>query len=189
MPFGDKDLCQHWFWYWLLPAGTKPLPEVILTYHQMCVLIAISQEVLMILIHNIGYTFEMDPSYQSQNALDKYPTMHHYVTEMCRTCTEWCNMGYLSIGYYYHTSHGPMSELTLGQTYGASHHDDVIMRAIASLITDVSIVYATVRSGADQRKNQSSSSRAFVRGIHRWTVNSRHKGRLNRNCFHFMTSS
>ena len=34
-------------------------------------------------------------------------------------------------------------------------------------ITGVSIVYLTVCSGADQRKQQSSMSKAFVMGIHR----------------------
>ena len=38
------------------------------------------------------------------------------------------------------------------------HYSDVIMNAIPSLITGVSIVYSTVCSGADQRKNQSSAS-------------------------------
>ena len=52
------------------------------------------------------------------------------------------------------------------------HYGDVIMSAVASLFTSVSIIYSTVCSGADQRKHQSSSSLAFVRGIHRWQVNS-----------------
>ena len=34
--------------------------------------------------------------------------------------------------------------------------------------------------GADQRKHQSSASLAFVRGIHRWPVNSPHKGPVTR---------
>ena len=38
------------------------------------------------------------------------------------------------------------------------------------------IVYSTVYSGADQRKHESSASMAFVQGIHRWPVNSPHKG-------------
>ena len=38
------------------------------------------------------------------------------------------------------------------------HYNDVIMNAIPSLITGVSIVYSTVCSGADQRKHQSSAS-------------------------------
>ena len=52
------------------------------------------------------------------------------------------------------------------------HYNDVIMSAIASQITSLTIVYPTVYSGADQIKHQNSSSLAFVRGIHRWPVNS-----------------
>ena len=63
------------------------------------------------------------------------------------------------------------------------HYSDVTMRATASLITGVSIVYSTVYSGADQRKHQSSASLAFVRGIHRWPVNSPHKGPVTRKMF------
>ena len=55
--------------------------------------------------------------------------------------------------------------------------------AIASQITGVSIVYSTVCSGADQRKQQSSASLSFVRGIHRWPVNSRYKGPVTRKMF------
>ena len=43
------------------------------------------------------------------------------------------------------------------------------MSAIVSQITGASIVYSQI---ADQRKHQSSASLAFVRGIHRWPVNS-----------------
>ena len=53
---------------------------------------------------------------------------------------------------------------------------DVIMAAIASQITSLTIVYSTVFAGADQRKHQSSVSLAFVWGIHRWPVSSRTKG-------------
>ena len=56
------------------------------------------------------------------------------------------------------------------------HYSDVIMSEMASHITGVSIVYSTVCSGADQRKHQSSASLALVGGIHRWPVNSPHKG-------------
>ena len=44
---------------------------------------------------------------------------------------------------------------------------DVIQSAMASKITDDSIVYSNVCSGADQRNYQSSASLAFVRVIHR----------------------
>ena len=47
------------------------------------------------------------------------------------------------------------------------HYSDVIMGAMASTITDMSIICSTVASGVDQRKHQSSASPAFVRGIHR----------------------
>ena len=40
------------------------------------------------------------------------------------------------------------------------------MDAMASQITSLAIVYSTVYSDADQRKHQSSTSLAFVRGIH-----------------------
>ena len=57
-----------------------------------------------------------------------------------------------------------------------SHYNDVIMSAMASQITSLTSVYSTVYSGADQRKYQNSASLAFVRRIHRWPVNSPHKG-------------
>ena len=47
------------------------------------------------------------------------------------------------------------------------HSSDVIMSAMASRITSLTIVYSTVYSVTDQRKHQSSASLAFVRGIHR----------------------
>ena len=50
------------------------------------------------------------------------------------------------------------------------------MIAMASEITSVLIVLLAVCSDGDQRKHQSSASLAFVRGIHRWPVDSAHKG-------------
>ena len=49
------------------------------------------------------------------------------------------------------------------------------MGTMASQITSLTIVCSTVYLGADQRKHQSSVSLAFLRGIHRGPVNSRHK--------------
>ena len=65
------------------------------------------------------------------------------------------------------------------------HYNDVIMSAMASQITSLTIVYPTFYSGVDQRKHQSSASLAFVRGIHRWPVNSPHKGAVTRRIFPF----
>ena len=65
------------------------------------------------------------------------------------------------------------------------HDNDVTMSAMASQITGVTIVYSTVCSGAYQKKHQSSASLAFVRGLHRWPVNSSHKGPVKRKMFPF----
>ena len=65
------------------------------------------------------------------------------------------------------------------------HYSDVIMGAMASQITSLTIVYSTVYSGADQRKHQSSASLAFVRGIHRGPVNSPHEWPVTRKMFQF----
>ena len=58
------------------------------------------------------------------------------------------------------------------------------MGTVASQITSFTIVYSTVYSGADQRK-QSSASLAFVRRIHRWPVNSPHKWPVTLGMFPF----
>ena len=67
--------------------------------------------------------------------------------------------------------------------YPSQRARDVIMGAMVSQIPSFMIVYSTVYSGADQRKHQSSASLAFVRGIHRWPVNSPHKWPVTRKIF------
>ena len=61
----------------------------------------------------------------------------------------------------------------------------VIMGAIASQITSLTIVLLTVYLNTDQRKHQSSASLAFVQGIRRWPVNSPHKWPVTRKMFPF----
>ena len=65
------------------------------------------------------------------------------------------------------------------------HYNEVIMGVIASQITGLMIVYSTVYSGTDQRKHESTVSLAFVQGIHRGPVNSRHKWPETRKMFQF----
>ena len=67
----------------------------------------------------------------------------------------------------------------------SDHYSNVIINAMASQITDVSIVCSTVCSGADQIKHQSFASLAFVRGIPRWPVVSSNKGLVTRKMFPF----
>ena len=45
--------------------------------------------------------------------------------------------------------------------------------------------FSAVYSGADEKRYQSSVSLAFVRGIHRWPVNSPHRGPVTRKTFPF----
>ena len=79
----------------------------------------------------------------------------------------WCSMPSTSKGY----SNSPFS--------------DVIMGAMASQITSLTIVHSMVYSYSDQRKHQSSALLSFVRGIHRWPVNSPHKRPVTRKVFPF----
>ena len=59
----------------------------------------------------------------------------------------------------------------------------VTMGTMVSQITSLTNVYSTIYSDADQRKHQSSASLAFVRGIHRGSVNSPHKWPVTRKMF------
>ena len=67
----------------------------------------------------------------------------------------------------------------------AYYYRDVIMSAMAYQITSISIVRSAVCSGAVQRKHKSSASLAFVRGIHRWPVDSPHRRPVTRKMFPF----
>ena len=70
-------------------------------------------------------------------------------------------------------------------SFWIKHYNDVIMEAMASRITSLTIVYSIVYSDADQRKHQSSATLAFVWGIHRGSVNSPHKWPVTRKMFPF----
>ena len=69
--------------------------------------------------------------------------------------------------------------------YPSTHYDDVIMGAIASQITSLTIVFSTVYLDTDHKKHQSAASLAFVRGIHRRPVNSPHKWPVTRKMIPF----
>ena len=63
------------------------------------------------------------------------------------------------------------------------HYSDVILGAMAFPIISLPIPYSTIYSGADQRKRHSPASLAWVRGIHRWPVNSQYKWPVMRKMF------
>ena len=114
------------------------------------------------------------------------------ITQTCTyfiTCSAMCILYHLSRKIRKLHSIRPisgLSQLRPSDAYiCAIHYDDVIISAMASQITSLTIVYSIVYSGADQRKHQSSASLAFVRVMHRWPVNSPHKGPVTRKMFPF----
>ena len=82
------------------------------------------------------------------------------------TLCEW-NSPVITVGFH---PQGPVIQEAF-----PCHYTDAIMSAIVSPITNLTIVYSTVYSDADQRKHRSSASLAFVWGFHRGPVNSPHK--------------
>ena len=74
-----------------------------------------------------------------------------------------------------------------GKWWNVVHYNDVIMGAIASQITSLTIVFSTVYSDGDQRKHQSSASPGHwpLCGDHRGPVNSPPKWPVTRKMFPF----
>ena len=74
-----------------------------------------------------------------------------------------------------HSIYVLLCSLCLGTNY-----NDVIKSAMASQITGAPTVCSAFCSGAEHRKHQISASLAFVRAIHRWPLDSPHKGPVTR---------
>ena len=72
-------------------------------------------------------------------------------------------------------------------TYAHSfnHYTDVIISAMASQITSSTIVYPTVYSRRKSKKTSKLHAAGLCEGIHRWPVNSAHKGPVKRKMFPF----
>ena len=87
--------------------------------------------------------------------------------------------------FYHGEGFGFMTEQYVLLIYKGWHYSDVIMGMMASKISGLTIVYSTVYSGTDHRKNQSSTSLAFVWGIHRVPVNSPYKWPVTWKMFQF----
>ena len=92
---------------------------------------------------------------------------------------------YVSIRGNFVNSLGFSGTIRCQGTWSTLHYNDVIMSVMASRITSLTIVYSSIYSGSDQRKHHSSASLAFVRGFHRWPVNSPHKWLVTRKMFPF----
>ena len=64
-------------------------------------------------------------------------------------------------------------------------YSDIIMSVMASQTTGVSIVSTVHSIRRRSKKTSNSASLAFVKGIHRWPVNSPHKGPVTRKMLPF----
>ena len=113
--------------------------------------------------------------------MEMYSIDKSVVIGRCRCCHNKTEL--LSFWWNCHCSLQPVKKKSKWHVY--FHYSDVIMSTRASQITCLTIVYWAFCSDADQRKHQSSTSLAFVRGIHRWPVNSPHKGPVTQKMFLF----
>ena len=108
----------------------------------------------------------------------------------CRLTKTSIMRSFLCMGYYRYFT---LSEYVIDErqqaittpfsTVGRYRYNDVIMSAMASQITSISIACSSVCSGSDQRKHRSSTSLAFVMRIHRWPVYSPHKAPATQTLF------
>ena len=76
------------------------------------------------------------------------------------------------------------NQILVTNWYQNTHYNDIIIGAIASQITSLTIVYWTVYSDADQREHQAPRHWPLW-GIHRWPVNSSNKWPVTQKRFPF----
>ena len=130
----------------LLPDGTKPLPESMLTHHKWC---------------HVAFTrrqYSLEKRRYRLNDVLKYYTF--------KIIWKWGN--YLMKQITFCRSHSPHSRLS-NQIMNAKLPDQSVNPLNMPLQWRHN-ERGGVCSGADQRKHQSSASLAFVSGIHRWPV-------------------
>ena len=88
---------------------------------------------------------------------------------------------FVPVGYAFHFCVGEQHIISRDiMPHGHLQYGDVIMSVMTFQITSLTIVCATVCWAVDQRKHQSSTSLVLMRWIHRWPVNSPHKGPVTR---------
>ena len=146
-----------------------------------CVIVALWSNHLKLKSREISFGHKISFSYR---IVLKYCTEHGSIV----LCTNFQNIWTTETDVMGERDFGALNILG-ATTRFTCHYNDVIMGAMASQITSLKTLYSSLYSGADQRKHRSSASLDFVRGIHRWPVNSPHKGPVTRKCFHLMTSS
>ena len=133
----------------------------------------------------LNQLFIMPYSWYELNMINHTRYVYISILILCEIsiCNFYSACGLESCFFFYLISKGNRIRTDIEIQGTSSHCSDVTMGALAFQITSVSIVCSTVGSGADQGKHQISASLAFVRGIHRWPVNSLHK--VTRKMFPF----
>ena len=182
-----SEASQHWFRKWLVacPASSHYLNQyqAIANWTVTNKLQWIINENINLFIHKMHLKIPSAkwwPSYLGGDGLTCLwvATWHVHILRIPGTTCQAVNQ------FWCHSRVG-------GPKRPSVHYNDTIMSAMASQISCLTIVYSTVYSRADQRKHPSSASVVFVRGIHRWSVNSPKKwpvaGKMLN--FHSMTSS
>ena len=96
--------------------------------------------------------------------------------EVCSSGSKW---SYFSID----SDHGLAPIRRRVSLWTNDHYNDVIMGAVASQNTSLTMVYSSVYSR--RRSKKTFASLAFVWGIHRWPVNSLRKGPVRQKMFPF----
>ena len=140
---------------------------------------------------NVGYPSETYLKLRSREIsfvqISRFSSSSSQVLHSARQyhCHKWCKIskrfGKIEIRFRPKILRG----IWIYDAFRTDQYNDVIISAMASQITRLTIVYSTVYLGEDQRKHQSSASLAFGRGIHRWPVNSPHRGPATRKMFPF----
>ena len=153
----------------LLPDGTKPLHEPMLTYHQSGLVVREFRG----RAQNI----------KLQNDFEKF-TCEIISTLKANELTRmwWHRQLFMAASRWFNTY---VAERAVAVPSSWNHYNDVRMSTMASQITSLAIIFSIVYSGANQRKHQGSASLAFVWGIHRPPVNFPYKGPVTREVFPF----
>ena len=157
------SIIQHW---WL---GAEPLPEPMITWNMVDVWYSRLQfdRWMWRFLERNGNFFIFSMTISVRKVF---------------SWSVWCELAHTTALSLLSMALRHFSRSWLRTTYRL-HYSSVIMRAMASQITGVLMVCWIVCSCADQRKLKNSASLAFVRGIHRWLVNSPHNGPVTRKMF------
>ena len=171
----NLNLCIHNLSKCLTPNGANWPQWVIYFYAEMfnpdyCLII----NRIYIYIPHIHFLFEAYPPSSCTCTVD--PRIYPELRIVFGVLVWWCNDHIIQDIL---TGTGTITPLP------TCHYSDVMMGTVASRTTSLTTVYSTDYSDTYQRKQLSSASLAFVRGIHRGPVNSPHKWPVTRKMFPF----